>query len=342
MSSFLNSKNKYNTLAYVTLLALLPIAAAFAALCIGRIPLSPKQVFDYLLSVVSGGETDAYLGAIIVNMRIPRIILALLAGAGLSVSGCVFQSLFANPLATPDTLGVASGAGFGAVLGIVVGFELVGVQLLSFAFGIAAVALTYAVGYGKRRNGRNSAVLGGIMIGSLFNALISLVKFTADTETELPAITYWLMGNLDGANYRSLTFGCVPIIVGIAVLWLLRWRLNLLPLGDEEARSTGVNVKALRAAAVLCATAVTASCVSMCGQVGWVGLLVPHMCRMKLGNNHMRLLPATVFVGAAFLVVVDTFARSVSAAELPVSVLTAIVGAPFFIALMTRSEGGSL
>lgn len=188
----------------------------------------------------------------------------------------------------------------------------------------------------------NTIVLAGIMIGSLFNALVSLVKFMADTESQLPAITYWLMGSLDSAGYDSLLLGAPLILIGIAVLYLLRWRLNILPLSEDEARASGTNIQMLRGVTIVCATAMTASCVSMCGQVGWVGLLVPHMCRMKFGNNHLSLLPASVSLGAVFMIVVDTVARSISAAEIPVSILTAIIGAPFFIILMRRSGGWTL
>ena len=180
------------------------------------------------------------------------------------------------------------------------------------------------------------------MMGSLFNALISFVKFTADTETELPSITYWLMGTLGAAGYRELALGAPPVLFGIAVLLLLRWRMNLLPLGEDEIRASGVNVRLLRGTVILCATLVTASSVSMCGQVGWVGLLVPHICRMRFGGDHRKLLPASVFLGAAFLVVVDTAARTISPSDLPISILTAMIGAPFFIFLMRRTEGWRL
>ena len=180
------------------------------------------------------------------------------------------------------------------------------------------------------------------MIGSLFSALVSLVKYTADTESQLPAITYWLMGSLDSANFGSLKLGAPPILIGLIVLLALRWRLNLLPLSEDEARSSGVNIRVLRGTVIVCATMMTASCVSMCGQVGWVGLLVPHICRMKFGNNHLSLMPASISLGAVFMILVDTLARSVSAAEIPVSILTAIIGAPFFIILMRRSGGWSL
>jgi len=180
------------------------------------------------------------------------------------------------------------------------------------------------------------------MIGSLFNALVSLIKYIADEESQLPAITYWLMGGLNSAGYKTLMLGAPIILIGIVILFLLRWRMNLLPLSEDEAKSSGVNMGVLRGITILCATAITASCVSMCGQVGWVGLLIPHMCRMLFGSNHMALVPSSISFGAVFMVVVDTVARSATAEEIPVSILTAIIGAPFFIILMRRSGGWQL
>lgn len=325
------------------LLALLPLLAALAALCIGRMEISPGELTASLWAKLSGGEgLSAVKEATLWKLRLPRILLAALCGCGLSVSGCAFQSLFSNPLATPDTLGVASGASFGAALALLLELRTVGVQLISLFFGVIAVALTVLAGSGRKRVGLSGVVLAGIMIGSLFTALVSFVKFAADTESQLPAITYFLMGSLDSAGYRTLLLGAPSIVIGVVVLLLLRWRLNLLPLSEEEARATGVNLPLLRGVTILCATLITASCVSMCGQVGWVGLLVPHMCRMKFGNNHTTLLPASALLGAAFLIVVDTVARSISASEIPISILTAIIGAPFFIVLMRRSEGWRL
>jgi len=176
-----------------------------------------------------------------------------------------------------------------------------------------------------------------ICAGSFFT--ISFIKFAADAESQLPAITYWLMGGLDKANYRTLALGAPVIILGVLVFMLIRWRMNLLPLSDDEAKASGVNIRLLRGVTVVAATAITASCVSMCGQVGWVGLLIPHMCRMLFGNNHLSIVPASVSFGAVFMIIVDTMARSISAAEIPVSILTAIIGAPFFIVLMRRSGG---
>lgn len=338
-----SSTNSGVSIPWKIILAVLPIAAAIFSLCVGRYAMNLTDVVHGIHDFIFGGTTvSPQIYTVLWSMRMPRILLALLAGAGLSAAGCAFQSLFSNPLATPDTIGVASGASFGAALGLLLGMKLLGVQVISLFFGLVALLLTVLAGSNKRNNNLNSVVLAGIMMGSLFQALVSLVKFSADTEDQLPAITYWLMGSLDSAGYDSLALGAPPILIGMIVLLALSWRLNLLPLTEDEARSTGVNIKLLRGVTIVCATMITASVVSMCGQVGWVGLLVPHMCRMKFGNNHIALLPASVLAGGAFLVVVDTVARSASAAEFPISILTAIIGAPFFIYLMRRTGGWSL
>lgn len=317
---------------------ILPVAVGLLALGIGRVSIPAGEV----LAALTGRQTVSQLTRMTLwNLRLPRILLAALAGAGLSVAGCAFQSLFANPLATPDTLGVASGASFGAALGLLLGFSMVGVQLTALMMGALAVSLTWLAGSGKNK-GLSTIVLAGIMMGSLFTALVSLVKFAADEESQLPAITYWLMGGMNSADYPTLLLGAPAVIIGIAVLFVLRWRMNLLPLSEDEARSSGVNIGVLRGITVVCATMITASCVSMCGQVGWVGLLIPHMCRMKFGSNHLSLVPASISFGAAFLILVDTVARSVSAQEIPISILTAIIGAPFFILLMRKTGGWSL
>ena len=320
------------------LLLILPLLTGFVCLCIGRISIPLSEVLG---TFTGNPQISTMTRMTIWNLRLPRILLAALAGAGLSAAGCAFQSLFANPLATPDTLGVASGASFGAALGLLLGMPLLGVQLTALLMGGAAVALTWLAGSGKTK-GLSTVVLAGIMMGSLFNAMVSLVKFIADEESQLPAITYWLMGGLNNAAFKTLVMGAPPILIGILVLYLLRWRMNLLPLSEDEARSSGVNITVLRGITVICATMVTASCVSMCGQVGWVGLLVPHMCRMKFGSNHLSLLPASISFGAVFMIIVDTVARSACPQEIPISILTAIIGAPFFIILMRKSGGWSL
>lgn len=318
-------------------LMILPLVTALLCVGVGRMILAPDQVLSALL----GGEVPDLIYKTVWNIRLPRIVLAMLVGGGLATAGCAFQSLFANPLATPDTLGVASGASFGAALAILMGFSMVGIQLTSLIAGGSAVLLTW-LGGRKKGSGLNTIVLSGIMMGSLFNSLVSLIKYIADAEDQLPAITFWLMGGLNSAGWKNIALGAPAILVCVLVLWLLRWRLNLLPLTEDEARASGVNMKVLRAVTILCATLITASCVSMCGQVGWVGLLIPHICRMKFGSNHLSLLPASVSLGATFMILVDTVARSATASEIPISILTAIIGAPFFIVLMRRSGGWRL
>ena len=327
---------------YSLILILLPFLCIIFSLCTGRIYIPVDKVISAIYSGLTHGSSSNHRISIVLwTIRLPRILLAALAGAGLSVAGCAFQSLFSNPLATPDTLGVASGSSFGAALALLSGFNMIGVQVTAIVFGVFAVMLTVLSGWKKSR-GKASIILAGIMIGSLFSSLVSLVKYTADTESQLPAITYWLMGSLSSAGYKSLMLGAPFIISGIFILWLIRWQLNILPLSEDEAKTSGINITSLRIITVLCATAITASCVSMCGQVGWVGLLIPHICRMKFGNNHLSLLPASVSTGAVFMILVDTAARTVSPSEIPVSILTSIIGAPFFIILMRKNGGWNL
>ena len=318
----------------VVILILLPIITALICICAGRMGIGPGDVFK---TFFGSKEVSGNVRITVMNIRLPRILLGLLCGAGLSLAGCCFQGFFSNPLATPDTMGVAGGASFGAALGLLLGFNMIGVQLLSFCMGIAAVFFTKAAASG-REHGPAVLVISGIMVGALFSALVSLVKFLADSESQLPAITYWLMGSLGGTGYKKLALGAPIIIIGIIIIFLLRWRINLLALSEDELIASGTNVKLLRSLVVICATAMTASVISMCGQVGWVGLIVPHMCRLIWGQDNAKLIPASVSIGAAFMVAVDTLARSVSAAEIPVSILTAIVGAPFFISLLNSKR----
>lgn len=321
---------KYNKIIKTIILILIPIVVALVSLSFGRMMISPdeiiKSIFNYDLA-------DKTARLIVVNIRIPRIILALLCGMGLSVAGLSFQALFSNPLATPDTIGVASGASFGAVLAILMSFNLFAIQLVSVIMGLIAVAITWVNAKSKNLN-LSYLVLSGIMVGSLFNALVSFVKFIADPDSKLPAITYWLMGGLSNSDYRSLMIGGPIIIISIFVIYLLRFRLNLLALSEDELMSQGVDVKKLRLIIIIMSTVMTASVISMCGQVGWVGLIIPHLCKMRFGNDHVKLVPIVISAGSTFMVVVDTIARSLTATELPISILTAMIGAPFFIYLL--------
>ena len=318
--------------AQLAIFLIAPVLCALVCLCIGRMNVPVRD----LVSLLLGREVGAQARAVLWSMRLPRVLLAALVGAGLSVSGCVFQSLFANPLATPDTLGVASGASFGAALALLLGFRLIGVQLTAFFSGMVAVSLTCLSGKGSART---TMILSGIMMGSLFSALVSLVKFTADTESQLPAITYWLMGSMSRATYGNLALGIPFIAIGVLIIFLLRWRLNILSLNEDEAHSLGMNTQLMRVAFIAASSMITASCVSMCGQVGWVGLLIPHIARMMKGNNNCTVVPISICLGAFFMIVMDTFARGATAAEIPISILTAIIGAPVFIILLKKTGG---
>lgn len=323
---------------------LLPVLAAVVCLCIGRYTSTWGETLSALWRILTEGVAQGdNLAKIIRDMRLPRIVLALLVGGGLSVAGLAFQSLFANPMATPDTLGVAGGASFGAVLALLLGAGTLTTQVVALLMGFAAVGLTMMIGRGKgAEHSLTSMILGGMIISSLFSALISLVKLVADTDSKLPAITYWLMGSLSSATWRTVAFILPFILAGVVLLYAIRWRLNILPLSEDEIRASGSNVRTLRSVTALAGTMIVAACVSTCGQVGWVGLLIPHICRMALGSDNLVLVPASVSLGAVFMVLVDTAARSISPSEIPVSVLTAIIGAPVFIALLRRTGGWSL
>lgn len=317
----------------------LAIITAFLTLGMGRYNLSLTQIVDNIIKSINGIEIDKNISNIIFNIRLPRIILALCAGAGLSVAGASFQSLFGNPLATPDTLGVAAGASFGAVLAIFFEKSIIEVQIYATIFGLLAIVL---VGLISRVNENRSLiviVLSGIIISALFQALVSGVKFVADTQDTLPSITFWLLGGLNAVNTKMLIIGLPLILIGIAILYLLRWRLNILSLHEDEIKTLGVNIKFTRGLVIIASTMITAAVISLCGTVGWIGLIVPHMARMLFGNNNRFVIPASITMGAFLFLIIDTIARTASAAEIPISILTAIIGAPFFIVLLRHTGG---
>lgn len=326
--------------ALISLCAAALVCAPFVALCFGRFPITAGDAASALFPALFGGGAENELArGVVLNIRLPRVLLAMLAGAGLAVSGAAFQSLFSNPLATPDTLGVATGASFGAALGILAGLPPALVQMSAFAAGLAAVAVVLAVSRVRGSSPVIMMILAGMVVSALFSALVSLVKFAADPQDVLPAITFWLMGSLAGATRESLALGAPAIIAGAAAVWLARWRLNAASLSEDEAEALGVNLRRLRVAVIAGAALITGSVVSMCGLIGWVGLLVPHVSRMLFGADNRRVVPASLALGALFMLAIDTAARSAAASEIPASILTSIIGAPFFIFLLRRSGG---
>lgn len=307
---------------------------------LGRYDMSPLQVLRILLSrVIPMEETwSKSMQAVVLNVRLPRIALACMVGCCLSLAGASYQSVFQNPMAAPDILGASSGACFGAALAILLGFSRGGVTLTAFAASMLTIALVYLVS-AQTKGGRTvSILLSGVMISSFFSAGTSYIKLVADPADQLPEITYWMMGSLSGARGNDVAFALFPMALGAVPLLLLRWRINLLTLGDEEASSLGVNTGRLRMAVVLCATFLTAASVSVSGMIGWVGLVIPHLSRKLVGNDCRHLLPASMIMGALFLLLVDNVSRNLLSTEIPIGILTAFVGAPFFIYLMTRKE----
>lgn len=277
---------------------------------------------------------------VIFQIRLPRVIAAMLVGGGLALAGASFQGLFRNPLVSPDILGVASGAGFGAALGILISGDPRVIQVSAFIFGIVAVAVTYGISRVYRNSSTLILVLGGIVVGSVFSALLSLTKYVADPYDTLPAIVFWLMGSLSTVSNADLLAVAPPILLGGLCLFLIRWRINLLSVGEEEAQALGVDTKKMTAAIIVASTVVTASAVCISGIIGWVGLVVPHIGRMLVGPDFRRLIPVSAVLGASFLLVVDDIARTLTAAEIPLGVLTALIGAPFFAYLLTRKRVG--
>ncbi len=307
---------------------------------LGRYDVPPGEVVRILLARLFPLDATwtEQMQVAVVHIRLPRILLACMVGGCLATAGTAYQSVFRNPMAAPDILGASSGACFGAALAILLGFSRSSVTVLAFGSSLLSVALVYAIARRTRGNQVMSILLAGVMIGSLFSACTSYVKLVADPSNQLPEITYWLMGSLSGSRLKDVSFAVIPMLIGLVPLYILRWRINLLTLDEEEARSMGVHTRRLRLTVILCATVLTAVSVAVSGMIGWVGLVIPHLSRKLVGNDCRYLLPVSTIFGAIFLLLVDTVSRNLLAVEIPIGILTAFVGAPFFLYLMTRKE----
>ena len=313
---------------------------ALASLALGRYPIALSALPKLLLPDASGVAAEMERArSILLRLRLPRVLLACMVGGGLSVSGAAYQSVFHNPMASPDLLGASAGAAFGAALALINGWGMTAVMGCAFAFGLLAVALAFAVGARVRGGAALSLILSGIVAGSLCSAGTSYLKLVADPNNQLPAITYWLMGSLSGASLRDVRFAAAPMFVGVGLLLLLRWRLNTLTLGDEEAAALGVNVRRARGVVIIAATLTTSAAIAVSGSIGWVGLVVPHIARRWFGSDARASIPAALLLGALFLLVVDGVSRTLWATEVPLGILTSAIGAPFFLFWLTRAEG---
>lgn len=321
-SEIMNNKNKLIFIMVITFIIML------ISLFIGR--------FDIpFLNFIKGFQLTNMEKSVFLYIRLPRILLVMGVGAALSVAGASYQSVFRNPLVSPDILGVSAGASFGAALGMILSFEsFTVIYLLAFAFGIVAVLLTYFISKLGKTNLIMMMVLAGIVVGSLFNAFISILKYMADPYEKLPGIVFWLMGGFSRTGWDEVLFAAPFIITGILILIVIRWYLNVLSMGEEEAISMGVNVKLIRRVMLFFSTLMVSASVATVGQVSWVGLVVPHISRFIVGADHRYMVPASGLLGAGFLLIMDDIARSLTGAEIPISIITALLGAPFFAYLL--------
>ncbi|ABE51480.1 FecCD family ABC transporter permease [Methanococcoides burtonii] len=324
------------------LILLLMILLFILSLFVGRYSISPVSIMGLIVSKFIPIEHtwSPNIDTVIFQIRMPRIIAAMVVGGGLSVAGASFQGLFRNPLVSPYILGVAAGAGFGACLGILISENIILIQLLAFSFGIFAAFLAYNLGKVCNQTSTLILVLSGIIIGAVFTALTSLIKYIADPYDKLPEMVFWLMGSLSSVRWDDLFYVAPAMMVSTLVLLLIGWRINVLSLGEEEARSLGIDTKRMTLLVIICATLITTSAVSISGLIGWVGLIVPHIARMIVGPDYRKLLPMSIFLGASFLVIVDDLARTVSSTEIPLGILTALMGAPFFAYLLHNRKVG--
>jgi len=317
------------------------IAGLLLAFTVGRYPVSLAELANVLLSKITAHRADVSpaVESVIMQVRGPRVLAAALVGAALAVAGTAFQGLFRNPLVSPDILGASSGAALGAVIGIFFSLGVIAIQAFAFAGGLLAVAAVYVIGSAVRsRDPILVLVLTGVVVGALLGAGVGLVKYLADPYNQLPAMTFWLLGSLAAANVSDLLPLFGPVAIGTAVLIALRWRMNVMSLPEEEARSLGVATGPLRIAIVAAATLTTSASVATAGIIGWVGLVVPHLARALVGPDFPKLLPTCALLGGGYLLLIDTLARNVAPIEIPLGILTAVIGTPFFIWLLAGMQ----
>ena len=325
----------------ISLLLLLFLVVFLGSFSLGRYSVEYSELIKILLSKIVPIDktwTDG-METVVLNVRLPRIILACLVGGCLSVAGACYQGSFQNPMASPDLLGATSGAAFGAALAILNGASSSVISISAFVFSLITVFVVFIMGQKIPGKKVVNLILAGIMVSSLFSAGTSFIKLVADPTNQLPSITYWLMGSLSGAQNKEVAFVAIPMLAGLIPLFAIRWRINILTLNDEESHAMGVNSNLIRLIVILAATLITAASVSISGMIGWVGLVIPHMCRKIMGNNYKYLLPSSLIFGATFMLFVDNVSRNLLATEIPIGILTAFIGAPFFGYLIFMKEG---
>lgn len=327
---------------YLIIIGIFPIIVILFSLFLGRYPVEIINVFkalSYKISHINQANPNV-ISSVIFDIRLPRALLGFLVGGALAISGATLQGVFKNPLVDSGMLGVSSGASFGAILAFVfLDGKYSMVLLLAFSFGSLAVGLSYMISSFYKTVPTIMLVLGGVIVSSIFSSLVSLGKYMADPYDELPAIVFWLMGSLASASYRDIYIVTIPIFLGSFVILALRWRINVLSLGDQEALSLGVNVRFTKALLIISTTFITAAAVSVSGTIGWIGLIVPHIARMLIGNDNRYLIPSSFLLGGGFLILTDVLSRTITTSEIPIGILTSLIGAPFYIFLLRRTKG---
>lgn len=322
------------------ILIILPIAAFLFSFVIGRYSLSIPQLLTTIYEHYFGIVTDSNMETVIFNIRLPRIFAAMLVGAALSTAGAAYQGMFKNPLVSPDMLGASAGAGFGACIAIFFSQSGFVIQVSAFVFGLLAVLLAYLINVKLDYEPTLGLVLGGILISTLFSSGTGAIKYFADANDKLPAITFWLMGSLSSVAKKDLIMAFVPMSIGFITLFLVRWRINILSFGEEEARTLGIDPKKLRLIVIISSTLITASSVSICGMIGWIGLVIPHLSRAVVGPDYRVLMPVTFILGASYLLLIDDIARCLGTVEVPLGILTSLMGVPFFIIIFKHNIRG--
>ncbi|TWB48609.1 iron complex transport system permease protein [Rhizobium sp. ERR 922] len=335
--------SRYGPSATIATLAILLVIVAVVSLGVGRYDIPFPRVVEILWSPISSPAVPvtATEATVVFTVRMPRILLALLTGAGLALSGATLQGVFRNPLVGPQVMGVSSGAAFGGTLAILMGFSRYGLLGSAFAFGLSALVIVYALNGIVARRNILALVLAGVVVSGFFGALVSLVQYLADTEDKLPAMVFWLLGSFATANWEKFWLIAGPVVIGSLLLLGLRWRVNLLSIGDEDARGLGVNVEPLRWLILVLVSCIVAAQVAVSGIIGWVGLVVPHMARMLVGPDHRLVMPASLLIGALYLLVIDTVARTTTSSEIPLGILTALIGTPVFALVLRQTQRGA-
>ncbi|SHN88169.1 FecCD family ABC transporter permease [Desulfitobacterium chlororespirans] len=326
----------------ILLLVALTVVLFFGSFLVGRYPIPPQTVMDIILSqfLPIPQYWDSTLETVVMQVRLPRIALGILVGGALSVSGASYQTLFKNPMVSPDLLGVSAGAGFGAALAMINNGSWWQIQTTAFTFGMIAVIAAYIIAYVFGKQTITILILGGVVVSSLFQSLISIIKTLADTENQLPAITFWLMGGLGKGANQDVLLMLPAMVLSLALLFLFRNQINALAAGEDEAATMGVNVPLVKLIVICSSTLMTVCSVSICGIIGWVGMVVPHIARMLTGANYSKLVATSFFIGGIFLLLIDNIIRGVEGVELPLGVLTALVGTPVFVLLLSRVKKG--